>query len=198
MESAAFTPTLPLLLVAEDAGEHVLEDVEDATLTDDARRERWQARRPPVDHLEPGLLLPDGGAPLPVFDVGDRIVVDRRTALLRGSPWLETIVGKVRSIDDDVGLVSLWDEAGDARNPPVRWASMVDGMHDFRLAPASGDPFDPDRIARARAAAARAAALAAGPPRRGRGRPRGSKNRPKDVIQAERAARRAAREEARQ
>lgn len=176
------------------------ETLADAQLSDDARRLRWQSRRPRILHLKEGVAKVLGEPDergfralelVPLFDVGDRIVVDCCTKLLRPwtnqhgetvYPWLQTIVGKVRSIDDEAGVVSLFDEESDPRNPAVRWVSFRDGLHDFRLAPAKGNPF------------AAAAVKPVKPPpapgevRRGRGRPKGSKNRPKEVILAEREA----------
>ena len=162
----------------------------DDLLSHEARWARWQAKRPNIDHLPTAIAVdPSDGSCVPLFDVGDRIVVDRRTTLLAGTPWLETIVGKVRSIDDDTGLVTMWDEDSDPRNPPCRYVNYKDALHVFKLAPARGNPFEPPA-----------------PPKKEkpqrqkgdkrRGRPKGSKNRPKDVIQAEREARKAAKKRA--
>ena len=169
---------------------------EAASLAPDVRRARWQSRRPSIEHLEPGIVSHPGAKDpvtgllaaivLPVFDVGDRIVVDIRTQHLVGTPWLETIVGKVRSIDDDTGLVSLFDEESDPRIPMVRWTSFKDGLHDFRLAPTRGNPFNAERVKAAKPPPA------PGEVRRGRGRPKGSTNRPKEVVKAEREAYKAA------
>lgn len=154
----------------------------------EAMRARWQARRPNIDHLKSGIVA-EGDLVLPVFDVGERIVVDVRTRFLGGDPWLHTLVGKVRSIDDETGLVSLLDEESDPRSPMVRWVSFKDELHDFRLAPLRGDPFA--------VSAVRAPKQVAAPVegKRGRGRPAGSRNRSKEEIQAEREAYRKMREE---
>ena len=170
----------------------------DEHLSQEQRFARWQAKRPNIDHLPEGVIQtfsepdPETGLKqlilLPAFDVGDRIVVDRRTTLLRNTPWLETIVGKVRSIDDDTGLVTVWDEDGDARNPPCRYVNFKDEYHIFKLAPAKGNPFEPPKPEKKVAAPK-------DPNKRGRGRPKGSKNRPKDVIQAEKVARRQQKQE---
>lgn len=158
----------------------------DEHLSHEQRFARWQAKRPVIDHLPSGIIVdPSDGSVLPAFDVGDRIVVDRRTTLLRGTPWLETIVGKVRSIDDESGLVTIWDEDGDARNPPCRYTNFRDALHDFRLAPAKGNPFEPPPPPKKEKPQRQAG-------EKHRGRPKGSKNRPKEVIQAEREARKAA------
>lgn len=158
--------------------------------SDDARFKRWQSQRPSIDHLPDGMITGDGTY-LPLFDIGDRIVVERVTTLLPNKPWLDTIVGKVRSIDDETGLVSVYDEDTDQRNPTVRFVSFGPAHRDhhvFKLAPKVGNPFDVAKVARAAIKEARV--LADGSKPRGRGRPKGSKNRPKDVIKAEKLARR--------
>lgn len=175
-------------------------DAEEAQLSDDARRARWQSRRPRILHLKEGVakVLSDPDEKglrhmeaVPLFDVGDRVVVDRCTRLLRPWtnaegvqvwPWLETIVGKVRSIDDETGLVTILSEEGDPRNPPVRYTNYKDDLHDFRLAPARGNPFAAPAVKPVKPPPA------PGEVRRGRGRPKGSKNRPKEEIRAEREA----------
>lgn len=168
-------------------------------LSREASRARWQARRPSVAHLQRAIVSQTGEVNeatgehemlvLPLFDVGDRVVVDVCTRFLNGDPWLHTLVGRVRSIDDDTGLVSLIDEESDPRSQAVRWVSFKDDLHDFRLAPAKGDPFA--------VSAVRAPKPVAVPVegKRGRGRPKGSKNRSKEEILAEREAYRKMREE---
>lgn len=158
---------------------------EEAVLSDTARQARWQSRRPDIAHLKDGVATLDDGTVLPLFNVGDRIVADIRTNLLAGLPWLETVVGKVADIDDDTGVVVVLDEDTDQRAPSRRYVSFKDGMHDLRLAPARGNPFDAAKIK------AMKPALKPGEVRRGRGRPPGSKNRPKAIIVAEREARKA-------
>lgn len=181
---------------------------EEAVMSDDARRARWQSRRPRILHLPEGVAHVKGERDpntglmpvelVPLFDVGTRIVVDCTTKLLRPVgvvggepvwPWLETIVGKVRSIDDETGLVTVYDEESDPRCPKVRYVSFRDGLHDFRLAPERGNPFNAEKVKPVRPPPA------PGEVRRGRGRPKGSKNRPKEEIQAEREAYKKMREE---
>lgn len=175
------------------------EAMSDGLLSEEARYARWQARRPPVSHLKKGVVFPPGtSGPLPLFDVGSRIVIEQRTELLDPRPdpldvggavrhpWLRTVVGIVRSIDDDTGHVVLQVE-GDTH---VAHFSMAKETTQFFMAPSYGDPFDVSAIRSAEKAAAKAAALTAqtGSNKRGRGRPPGSKNRPKADVEAERAA----------
>lgn len=190
------------------------EAMADGLLSDEARYARWQGRKPPVAHLKDGLVWPPGHpGPVPLFDVGDRVVVEQRASFLDARPdplcpdrtvrhpWLRTMVGRVVDIDDDTGLVRCVDEASDARWPREFFASMTSGHCAFYLPPRVGNPFDVSAVIAAQRAADRAAreaadqvARAAGT-KRGRGRPPGAKNRPKDVIKAEREAIRRAREE---
>jgi hypothetical protein len=181
LEQELTTPKPPPVI--DDADEAPSEE---DLLSHEQRFQRWQSKRPPIDHLRDALHVDhQTGDIVPLFDVGDRIVVDRRTTLLKGVPWLETIVGKVRSIDDDTGLVTVYDEDSDPRNPPVRYTSFKDGLHTFKLAPERGNPFEPPPPPKKEKPQPV-------PGKKGRGRPKGSKNRPKDVIKAEREARKAA------
>ena len=157
----------------------------EAALSREQRMARWQSRRPFTEHLLRGTTTLEDGSVLPLFDVGDRVVLDTRTRLLKGDPWLETVVGKVRSIDDDTGLVSLFDEESDPRSPMIRWGSFREELQSFFLAPTKGNPFEVPAVPKERPAPIEG--------KRSRGRPKGSKNRPKDVIQAEWEARRAGR-----
>jgi len=152
----------------------------DVGLSRAERHQRWQSKRPPIEHLKDGIAVLGDGSSVVLFDVGDRIVVDTRTSLLKGLPWLETIVGRVRSIDDDTGMVSLYDEDSDFRSPRARWASFKDGLACFKLAPAKGSPFIVTEV--------KVQPTVPQPGKRGKGRPKGTKNRPKAVIEAEKAA----------
>lgn len=153
----------------------------DEHLSREARLARWQAKRPNIDHLEFGVVMltkDDQDQPLPVpeplplFDVGGRVVVDRRTAFLDGKPWLDTTVGFVRSIDDITGLVTVWDEESDPRSRTCRYFSYRDPLQTFKLAPAKGNPFD---LPVAKKVVERE------PGQRRRGRPKGSRNRSKET-----------------
>lgn len=174
---------------ADDTG-RVFE--EEAAADDNVRKARWLARRPPIEHLKDAVvrtkLAGNEDVVVPLFDVGDRIVVDCRTTWLKGEPWLYTVVGRVRSIDDDTGIVTLFDEESDPRLPQVRFVSFKDNLHILKLAPARGNPFDVSKIAKVMK---QVVAEQNGEKKRGRGRPKGTLNRPKEVIAAEKEARKA-------
>lgn len=167
-------------------------------LSPEQKEQRRLSRKPRVDHLADGVHR-SNGLTVALFDVGDRIVVERRTDLLEGSPWLDTLVGKVMSIDDDTGTVSLADEDSDPRLPVRRYASYLSHLHLFKLAPVKGDPFKaPSRVradAPPTASTAKSPCAASPGDKKGKGRPKGTKNRPKEVVQAEKEQRRKEREE---
>lgn len=161
------------------------DDMANAMLSPEESKSAREAKRPRIEHLPSGTIRHEGSM-LPLFDVGDRIVVERKATLIETNPWLDTIVGHVKSIDDDSGTVVLIDEASDARCPRHNFVSFKCAQHDFRLAPARGNPFTmpegwspPTKGAPAEPAA----------PKRGRGRPPGAKNRSKDQIAAEKKLR---------
>lgn len=106
----------------------------DNLLSQEARMKRWQAHRRPIDHLQPGVVTDADGARLPLFDVGSKIAVECRTDVLQDHPWLETLVGRVRSIDDESGVVTLFDDDSDPRLPAVRYVSfLLPDLFDIRL-----------------------------------------------------------------
>jgi hypothetical protein len=184
MEPESLEFVIPVTLIPKSLVEEEERITVDDTLSQEQRFQRWQSKRPPIDHLIDAIAATSEGL-VPLFDIGDRIVVDCRTDLLQGTPWLETIVGKVRTIDDETGLVTINDEDSDYKLPKVRYVSFKRALYTFRLAPTKGNPFEPP-------APPKPEKPQRMPGQKGRGRPRGSKNRPKEVIQAERSARKAA------
>jgi hypothetical protein len=165
----------------------------DATLSPEEREQKRLSRKPVIDHLSDGVALLDDGTVLPLFDAGDRIVAERHTNCLTGSPWLDTRVYVVRSIDDELGIVHCTDEEMrhyaciGFRNPWTR----------IKLAPRRGNPFSVSRVEKERLKEqekekkkGQVAAPADGEKKK-RGRPKGSKNRSKDVIEAEKSAKKA-------
>ena len=96
-------------------------------------------RRPDIAHLADGVVCgtDTGGIPIPLFDVGSRIVVERTI----NGRWLDTRVYRVKSIDDDTGIVRCWDEE-------CNHHAVVGFKHDgqtFKLAPERGNPFTPPK-----------------------------------------------------
>lgn len=155
------------------------EPIEDGSLTPEQREQKRLARKPNIDHLQDGTIITKDGDVVPLFDVGDRIVVERLASCLIGLPWLDTRVYLVQRINDDTGQVDCID-------PEFHHYACVgfkSPYQKFKLCPAKGNPFTvPKKIT------APKQELAPGEKKR-RGRPKGSKNRPKEIIQQERQAR---------
>lgn len=155
-----------------EEGEYV-----DGTLTPEQREQKRLSKRPNIDHLPNGTVVLDDGSILPLFDVGDRIIAERHISFLNGHPWLDTRVYLVKSIDDDTGAVHCFDEE-------LHHYACVGFKHPFtriKLCPKKGNPFKAPKVEKTKVE------LPPGEKKR-RGRPKGSKNRPKEIIQAERQA----------
>jgi hypothetical protein len=156
-----------------------------STLTPEQREERRLARKPPIDHLPEAVHVTDDYQLIPLFDVGDRIVAERYLGEDTDSGWFDTRILKVLSIEDETGVVKCWDE---------EWKQFaVTGFKHpniiLKLAPAYGNPFAAPKK-KAPVPAVNPSSSAPGAAKKGRGRPKGSKNRSKDVVAAEKQARR--------
>lgn len=175
------------------------EEMESALLSKEQRELRRLAKRPSIDHLVDGVGVLSTGDKVALFDVGDRIVVERNLTWSL-STWLDTRVYTVKAIDDETGVVRCIDEE-------MQHHAFVGFKHPgqtFKLAPKKGNPFTQGAVREA-LKAAKAAQLveekgSAGPTqgeKKGRGRPKGSKNRAREEIKAEKEARKAERAEKR-
>jgi len=135
---------------------------------------------------------------IPNFDAGDKIVIERYASFLKGNPYLDTRTYTVMTLDTFSGRLGLYDESvsqfasanfiRDIRSGNV--FKLADG-HTVSTKKKRGRPRKGPMLSAAESAAA--AVLAAATPKRGRGRPKGVKNRPADVIAAEREITKAAR-----
>lgn len=163
------------------------EDMEEASLPDNVREQRRLARRPSIEHLENGTVTLEDGLVLPLFAAGDRIVVERFLSW-NLNYWLDTKIYKVRDIDDDTGVVKCIDEEhGTLANIGFKHAGQ-----NIKLVPGRGDPFNPAKARKELAAKQKALYNKENgivEKKKGRGRPAGSKNRPKEVIRAEKLER---------
>jgi len=164
------------------------DDMEHATLSPEKQEQRRLGRRPDISGLSPAVVKDPGtGDMVPLFDVGDRIIVERFTDLLDGCPWLDTRLLHVINIDDDTGVVHCLD-------PEFNHHTFVGFKHplqNFRLPARHGNPFRAPAVTREVTTVEVGGNQPEPGKKRGRGRPKGSKNRPKEVVQAEKQARRA-------
>lgn len=144
---------------------------------------------PDISRL-PDALGPDGR---PLFRVGDRIVLERHASIFADKPYLDTRTWYVNDVDLETGQVKLFDEG-----------LMQHGTANWKIGPLNGCVFKLAMGAKVSTKRKR------GRPRKNpieavvtttvtrpgekkkRGRPKGSKNRPKEVVAAERVAKAAA------
>lgn len=160
-----------------DAASDEDEEYASASLTPEQREQRRLAKKPKIDHLQDGTATLDDGTILPLFDVGDTIVAERHISFTADHPWLDTRLYTVRSIDDEKGIIHCTDvelvhyACIGFKHPHTR----------IKLAPKRGNPFKAPKVEKVQVEL---------PPgeKKKRGRPKGSKNRPKDVIKAEKQA----------
>lgn len=148
---------------------------------------------PNIDHLVDAVELNHLGIPIFLLPPGSRVVIERRSGLLQGRPWIDTKVYEVKEVDGDTGLLKLWDPEAHHHARDNFKAGVKVGSR-YKVPPGKGKWDAAPKIVKAAAPQPSAPApLSVGadgnPVKRGRGRPPGVKNRSKDVIQAERAER---------
>lgn len=193
LEIELITPAPPVF-INEDDELDVNVDFEE---TVDAR----EGRKPNIDHLDDAIAVLEDGSVIPLFGVGDKLVIERRASILPGNPWLDTQTYTVTDIDDVTGDLKLMSD-GYGHSAMSNFIKGLAAGYRFKLP--SGSAIGKKRrgvkgrgrkpkIAATPVAAAPTAPAPDGQVKRGRGRPPGTKNRPKAVIEAERRARAAAR-----
>lgn len=87
----------------------VVTDENGDIISETANPNRIERKRPDITSLEDATAPLEDGDVLPLFDVGDSVVIERFASFLQGTPWLDTITYIVKRIDDETGRVDLWD-----------------------------------------------------------------------------------------
>lgn len=161
-----------------------------------AQAARLMGERRPVNKPDLSRLRDAFVDDAPQFRRGDRIAIERYASFLAGRPYLDTRTYRVVSIDPVTGRLELYDDSL-GQMALDNWKhgmsigqlyKLVDGVavatrrkrgrpRKNPLAPPAKPALGPDGK----------------PVKKKRGRPAGSKNRSKDAIREERAARRTAR-----
>lgn len=165
-----------------------------------APRRNRELDRPDISHLEDAIIKdPISGLPDVRVRPGDRIVIERRSYILKESPipWLDTRLWIVNDVDRDRGVLRLFNDEFQQHGTDSFTAGLAAGQV-YKLAPADGSRWDvAPRKKKVVVAPAPVAVNEHGTPiKKKRGRPPGSKNRSRDEIvadKAEKSARRAAR-----
>lgn len=148
--------------------------------------------RPDISKLPDGLV-----AGKPAFGVGDKIIIERSITVLKKGGYLDTKTYKVASIDHSTGNMRLWDESlgqwamDNYINGPLAGYvyKMANGILPMMVKGRRGRP-------RKNISEPKEAPLTDADGnviKKKRGRPAGSKNRPGDVVRAEKEARKAER-----
>jgi len=154
------------------------EEFKSAGLSPEQRAARREAKRPNINHLTDAVAELPNGDRVALFDVGDRIIVQRNLTWALDQ-WLDTRVYVVKSINDDTGAVHCQDdEMGHYACVGFKTPGQL-----FKFAPKKGNPFKAPKVEKPVQPD-----LPPGEKKR-RGRPKGSKNRSKEVIKQERQAR---------
>lgn len=150
--------------------------------------ERSRAR-PDVSGLADAVVFDDDGDPVFVPQPGERVVIERWITFATGRVWLDTETYRVVSVDHETGNLRLVNDSlrqhsmsnfitGTERGYVFKLPGTVNvgKRHRGRPKKRRGDYSEP-------------AQKPTGAPKK-RGRPKGSKNRPRDVVQAEKNERR--------
>lgn len=177
------------LASAQAADVEQCEETIDTSLGTPEAWARRLLRKPYIDHLPDAIVTTDDGTPVLVPLPGETVVIERMATIISGSPWLDTKLYTVVSVDEDSGLVKLWSQSDHAFGFTNYIRAREEKSQRFKLPPEKGSwEGSHEQHAKAIVAASKPA-----PPdgkKRGRGRPAGSKNRSKDVIAAEKQAKR--------
>jgi hypothetical protein len=160
------------------------------------------SNKPDISHLL--FAVDDRGNFIP--QVGDKVVIERCCSLLASNMWLDTCLYSVRDIDYDNGNLKLWNE-DEKQHALCNYLDGVLAGYVFKLPPLVGnfstkkqviyydkgeepEPEDSSLMARMRREGLIIGepTVVSSPKKEGRGRSKGSKNRPREVILAERRA----------
>jgi hypothetical protein len=171
-----------------------LEDILLAPPVTDAERE---ARKPDISRL-PNAVGPDG---VPLFRTGEKIIIERRSTVLAGNPYLDTRTYTVVGINWDNGNLDLFDDSL-AQSALSNYKTGLQRGYVFKLARGNevatkkkrGRPRKNPIVDKTEAKAVPLDEEGR-PIKKKRGRPPGSKNRDRDTIRIEKKTKMAQREE---
>lgn len=163
-----------------------------------AREAARLASRPNIDHLPDAIAKDEMGVWQLLARPGEKVIIERFSSILQGCPWMDTKTFVVDSIDGATGNIYLHDVEL-CRQSMTNIPTALKYGHRFKL-PTARMPDLTGKRKRGRPKKVvsfvepQAVAATSGEPTapKKRGRPKGSKNRPSDVVAAERAAKKAA------
>lgn len=169
-----------------------------SSILDSEAKERARlAQKPIIDHLEDAIELDDDGVPVFTIPPGEKVIIERFRTVLKDPAWLDTKVYTVETIDGVTGNLMLWDDEGKCHSMSNYLTAPKRGYR-FKVPPAKGGLHIQSRKRgrpRKLVPVGQEAPLPivqldenGQPIKKKRGRPAGVKNRPKEVVQAEKKA----------
>jgi hypothetical protein len=145
---------------------------------------------PTIDHLPDAVIKDPMGRLVLLAGPGDKLVIERVASILTHKPWLDTKTYTVESVEESTGIVHLWDEDL-YRNSSTNYITGISSGYRFKLATAKGASIGQRKRGRPRKnPTTPTTPTPTNTTPKKRGRPKGAKNRPKDVIKTEKAAKR--------
>lgn len=188
-----------LIYMAKDIDTDNLETLDDLTAAE-AKEKARSAAKPIIDHLEDAVGKDQFGNPVLFAKVGDKIVIERVATILSHKPWLDTKTYVITNVDGFTGNLSLMDtDLGQCAMS--NYITGTKAGYRFKLPNAKGMSIGKRKRGRPRKNPTGAPEPTktiqldpnGQPVKKKRGRPAGTKNRPKDVIRAEKKAKLATR-----
>lgn len=164
-----------------------------------AREAARLASRPNIDHLPDAIAKDEMGVWQLLARPGEKVIIERFSSILQGRPWMDTKTFVVDSIDGATGNIYLHDIEL-CRQSMTNIPTALKYGHRFKLPTAKM----PNLTGKRKRGRPKKVVLADQKPTvpapttdeptvpKKRGRPKGSKNRPADVVAAEKAAKKAA------
>jgi hypothetical protein len=141
--------------------------------------------KPDISHLEDALSVDDAGNVTFLPQVGGKVVIER---CLESGSWLDTNLYTITDVDRQTGDLRLVRDEMGHRALSNYMEGIIRG-YVFKLPPKKG-PITGRKV-RVKKAKPEKKTIAVPDPnasKRARGRPKGSKNRPREVVAADRAA----------
>ena len=153
----------------------------------DALGNKAAANKPDISRLPDAIV---GG--VAQFKEGDKLVIERYSSFLKGKPYLDTKTYRVVRMDEFTGRMHLFDEQTD-HNAIMNWKESIRFGTIFKLALGKVDVSTKKKRGRPRKNMLEPVEVKPEGEKKGRGRPKGSKNRPREEVKAEKAAKKEAR-----
>jgi len=170
------------------------DEVDEITRAERLERAKASAK-PLIDHLADAVGKDQFGNPILLAKVGDKIIIERIATVLSHKPWLDTKTYVITNVDGVTGDLVLMDtDLG--QQAGSNYITGVDRGYRFKLPNSKGMSIGKRKRGRPRknptGTPEPVKPIQLGPDgkpiAKKRGRPTGTKNRPKEVIKAEKRA----------